>query len=69
MIKFTCFDGTSIYINRQNILFIYLEENEVCFRFMDGSQIRVKEDEDEVVARLYGQQLNPFTRTGDYGRL
>lgn len=69
MIKFISLDGSIIYVNRDNVTFIELHKSVPYLHFTSGIKVGLKDNEDEVIAKLYGQQLNPFTRTGEYGRL
>lgn len=70
MIKFISAQGTSIYVNPNMITcFGQVGEYISIFFIGDNDYVQVKETEDEVLEKLYGQKLNSFTRTGNYGRL
>lgn len=69
MIKFTNLEtGKNVYINPDLVTAVY-PHNDRTYILLTGNEVVVKELEDEVIARFYGQQLNRFTRTGDYSRL
>jgi uncharacterized protein YlzI (FlbEa/FlbD family) len=70
LIKFTEVENRkNIYVNTNTITYIESGVFGTELNFINGTSVVVLETEDEVVSKLYGQQLNPFTRTGDYSAL
>lgn len=70
MIKFTGGDGRAVYVNPNLVRYFgTTDDNIVVLFFTPDDILQVKETEEEVLQKLYGQQLNPFTRTGNYDKL
>lgn len=70
MIRFTNSNtNKSVYVNPALISAIYVVSGGVSLYFDNNNYIHVNETEDEVVAKLYGAELDKYTRTGDYSRL
>lgn len=70
MIAFTNSEtGKALYVNPDRINYIIPTQKGIVINFGDNTFVIVGETEDEVIAKLYRQQLNPFTSTGNYEKL
>jgi uncharacterized protein YlzI (FlbEa/FlbD family) len=70
MIRFTAVNSNkNVYINAKNITAIYTLADCITIYFDKENCVSVKESEDEVVAKLYGAELDSYTRIGTFSRL
>ena len=70
MIKLTNINNNkTVYINPTLITAIYVLSDYVSIFFDDGNYVHIKESEDEIIAKLYGAELDSYTRTGTFSRL
>ena len=69
MIKFKALrhDGT-VYINPNLITWVVPSHDHTTL-YAGANFFEVQELEDVVIAKLYGAELDKYTRTGDYSRL
>jgi hypothetical protein len=58
----------SIYVNPALVTWIVPNHDQTTLYF-GPNFIEVQELEDAVIAKLYGAELDKYTRTGDYSRL
>jgi uncharacterized protein YlzI (FlbEa/FlbD family) len=68
LIKFTKTSGKNVYINPERLDSVDQRHDHIVLG-VNGEYFLIKENEDEVIEKLYGKQLNNLTRTGEYERI